>query len=545
MRERLAAAVFLASGLFGVLSVHPSAAMRPLYLSAPGDPAFGVDLGPSWSDGPWPGPTGPYTELRPEPLPWLARMFRQARASGAAWVRFEVPWSLVEADRRGVQDWTRADLLVDLARQHDLEPFMVIGRSPHWAAGAPEGLPAAATEVRDFFRSLAARYRGRVSCYEVWDSPDDPMRFAGSAEEYVRRILAPAAHAVASSSPGTRLYLGAASDPAWIATVWAQAGALHLPVAGVARRIAPEVGGEIPGPWVVSGGDPVAAVRAGLASGMAQPAVFVPLLGRTPDAPASGTACPPLLLNGLEPGPAHGALAVLMGARAPAASGPVAAGDVVLASRRTTPPWAGGTVVLEPGPVEITVDSGSAGRSVEARLEGAPPGWSVQVQAGGRVRVRGQALGPRRLHLRAWCGLEDEGCADAMDLAVLDPEVWQVALETRGRARAVNQAVFDADPGTGLSSPFKTELGWDRAVLVQELRCTVSEGYGKLTFQWMRAGAEVARSSAWVVARGEAHRVIHLGPERSAALPVACDGVRIVADGSARVLDLQFLGRVP
>jgi len=78
-------------------------------------------------------------------------------------------------------NWVNLDRVISVLRANKLEPLLTVtGPGPLWASGDPErGIsryrpsPAAFAE---FSASVAARYRGSVGRYIIWDEPNDPSR---------------------------------------------------------------------------------------------------------------------------------------------------------------------------------------------------------------------------------------------------------------------------------------------------------------------------------------------------------------------------------
>lgn len=86
---------------------------------------------------------------------------------------------------RGQRNWAYVDHQVNEARARGLEVFAYSGLTPDWAL--PSGIlqqygsgigyrfppdPQYIPDFEDFFRTLAARYRGKVKYYEFWNEPN-------------------------------------------------------------------------------------------------------------------------------------------------------------------------------------------------------------------------------------------------------------------------------------------------------------------------------------------------------------------------------------
>jgi polysaccharide biosynthesis protein PslG len=189
----------------------PSAAPAPAPAPALAGLAVGVQLHAMWDD---------YSDAQR-----LAVLDRIA-AAHLRWVRIDMGWSSFSERCRGcVSQWylDRANFVVDAARQRGLRVLVTAWRTPGWAnngAGelAPPDRPA---DFGEFMAWLAARFRGRVSAYEIWNEPDSRDFFTGSVGDYA--ALARAAYpAVRSADPGAQVVLGGPinNNTDWLRSVY-------------------------------------------------------------------------------------------------------------------------------------------------------------------------------------------------------------------------------------------------------------------------------------------------------------------------------------
>src|SRR6266568_1613684 len=114
-----------------------------------------------------------------------------------------VAWPNLEPER---EKWNFAtlDSYVDLAEKRGIEILLPLGLSPRWASARqdePSGYaPGYAAEPknlddwRDYVRTVATRYKGRIHCYEIWNEPNLKDFFSGSPQQMFE--LARAAHGV-------------------------------------------------------------------------------------------------------------------------------------------------------------------------------------------------------------------------------------------------------------------------------------------------------------------------------------------------------------
>ncbi|CAB4938967.1 unannotated protein [freshwater metagenome] len=115
-----------------------------------------------------------------------------ARQTGATWERQFVRWDAIETTGPG--RWTAGSLThLDrvVADAHAAGRKVVIGvlGTPQWASGSTDALvpPTDPTTYANFVGALAARYRGRVAAWEIWNEPD--------ASEFWHRTVGAAAYA--------------------------------------------------------------------------------------------------------------------------------------------------------------------------------------------------------------------------------------------------------------------------------------------------------------------------------------------------------------
>ena len=100
-----------------------------------------------------------------------------------------VIWPTIET-ARGVYDWSNLDKDVAQAQAHHAQFIFTLGQTPTWASSHPEepavygkgyaAPPANLSDWKDFVGEVAARYKGRIAAYEVWNEPDIAMFYTGT-----------------------------------------------------------------------------------------------------------------------------------------------------------------------------------------------------------------------------------------------------------------------------------------------------------------------------------------------------------------------------
>ncbi|MDE2897818.1 MAG: cellulase family glycosylhydrolase [Chloroflexota bacterium] len=94
--------------------------------------------------------------------------------AGLNWVKQQIPWEEVE-NRPGVFNWGPTDRYVNTMNGRGLNVMLSIVKAPDFykaeerKKGTGHGRPADPTTLRDFMREVAARYKGRVHAYEIWN----------------------------------------------------------------------------------------------------------------------------------------------------------------------------------------------------------------------------------------------------------------------------------------------------------------------------------------------------------------------------------------
>jgi hypothetical protein len=159
-------------------------------------------------------------------LNWGTSQADQARTAGAIkdagakWVRLTVQWkywepngpSVVLPETGSLHDTDRA---VQLARGAGAKVLIAVYNAPNWAAVAPssEGqVPKATSDFANFVRNLAARYRGQVAAYEIWNEPDLDRFWAGGSSPTAYTALLRAAYpAIKSADAAASVVFGGLS----------------------------------------------------------------------------------------------------------------------------------------------------------------------------------------------------------------------------------------------------------------------------------------------------------------------------------------------
>ncbi len=111
--------------------------------------------------------------------PWaaVARDWHLVEEAGFTWVKQRLAWQDVEGDGPGLYIWAGPDRIVEEAEAAGVKLIFRVDHPPAWAVPSVEtpgghGFPVDAEMFAQFCEVLAARYRGRVAGYQIWNEPN-------------------------------------------------------------------------------------------------------------------------------------------------------------------------------------------------------------------------------------------------------------------------------------------------------------------------------------------------------------------------------------
>ncbi|MDI3339519.1 MAG: cellulase family glycosylhydrolase [Sphaerobacter sp.] len=112
------------------------------------------------------------------------------KGAGFSWIRIQAQWRQLEP-APGQYDPLPLDRVVGTAAQNGLKVLVSVVKSPDWA-GANGGIPEDPTRFEALMRFLAARYRGRVHAWEIWNEQNLAHEMGGyvDIERYVHLLKA-------------------------------------------------------------------------------------------------------------------------------------------------------------------------------------------------------------------------------------------------------------------------------------------------------------------------------------------------------------------
>jgi hypothetical protein len=155
------------------------------------------------------------------------RLFAEAAASGAEYVRVDVELHGIFGAGADRPDWSRLDRMIELARRHDVKLLGILRGSPLWLAGCSKCAPKDPAEWGRLAGEVAGHARGEIDHWEILNEPDARWAFTGDAEDYAR-ILSAAYDAIKREAPDAQVVFGGVERPRehdWIERVLATPGA--------------------------------------------------------------------------------------------------------------------------------------------------------------------------------------------------------------------------------------------------------------------------------------------------------------------------------
>src|SRR5205085_2200665 len=105
--------------------------------------------------------------------PWQdrPRVLQLSKSAGVSWVRQQVRWTDLH-DSSGTIYWGELDRIVNDVSAAGMNILLSIVAAPSWATpDGRNGLPSREHlgDFNYFIGQMAARYRGRVQAYEIWN----------------------------------------------------------------------------------------------------------------------------------------------------------------------------------------------------------------------------------------------------------------------------------------------------------------------------------------------------------------------------------------
>lgn len=146
-----------------------------------------------------------FLEKEPDPAN-VVKSLDIAQAGGFKWIRQDFAWNDIEISAKGnftdtrnpgnpVSSWAKYDFIVDQAVAHGINIMARLDSPPVWARKPGDdiqtyhkGPPANNQDYGDFVAAVAARYKGKIKYYQIWNEPNLLGEWGGhpvNAEQYV------------------------------------------------------------------------------------------------------------------------------------------------------------------------------------------------------------------------------------------------------------------------------------------------------------------------------------------------------------------------
>jgi hypothetical protein len=160
--------------------------------------------------------------------PWQDRnrVLTLSKNSGINWIRQQIAWADIQ-DVSGAIYWAELDQIVEDSHNAGVNLLISVVRSPSWATdNGSEGMPSRRhfSTFANFMGEMAARYRGKVQAYQIWNEQNRACENGGdcatdggvggrvaSANYYVD-MLAEASAAIKANDPYALVVSGAPSS---------------------------------------------------------------------------------------------------------------------------------------------------------------------------------------------------------------------------------------------------------------------------------------------------------------------------------------------
>jgi polysaccharide biosynthesis protein PslG len=109
-----------------------------------------------------------------------------AADAGFHWVKQRFEWRNIEAKAKGQFEWAEPDRIVAAAQRQNLKMIARVDNPPHWAT-AGMAWPASAapdhlSDWTDYLAALAARYKGHIQAYQIWNEPNIAREWGSSPD---------------------------------------------------------------------------------------------------------------------------------------------------------------------------------------------------------------------------------------------------------------------------------------------------------------------------------------------------------------------------
>ncbi|MBI2756224.1 MAG: cellulase family glycosylhydrolase [Chloroflexi bacterium] len=106
-----------------------------------------------------------------------------ARDAGFTWVKQRFEWRNVEKNGKGQFEWQEPDRVMQAIGDSGLRVIARLDNQPRWASSKitfpASGPPDNQKDWTDYVTALAARYKGKIQAYEIWNEPNLAREWGG------------------------------------------------------------------------------------------------------------------------------------------------------------------------------------------------------------------------------------------------------------------------------------------------------------------------------------------------------------------------------
>jgi hypothetical protein len=151
------------------------------------------------------------------------RIIGAIKGLGFTWVKQQARWEDMEKSK-GQIDWAEMDRMVNNCSASGLKILLSVVTAPDWARPGDtdfsvDGPPANPDDFANFIGQMAARYKGKVQAYEVWNEQNLWYEWGGrgkklSAASYME-LLKRAYRAIKAADSGAIVVSGALTPTGW------------------------------------------------------------------------------------------------------------------------------------------------------------------------------------------------------------------------------------------------------------------------------------------------------------------------------------------
>jgi hypothetical protein len=178
--------------------------------------------------------------------PWPSVLFNQWRL----WDAY-VTWPYLEP-QQGHWHFEMLDSYVTMAERNGVGALLPLGMSPRWASMRPSeasayqpGNAAPPREIEDwriYVKTVAARYKGRVHQYEIWNEPNLKMFWTGTVEQMLdlTREASAIIHSVDSNAIVVSPSATNVNGVTWLTEFLSRGGGQYVDVIGYHFYVMPQ-----------------------------------------------------------------------------------------------------------------------------------------------------------------------------------------------------------------------------------------------------------------------------------------------------------------